>query len=166
MKALIYVALVLAIVPLQSTLWHAVSIGGVRPDLGLIAACLVGFLGGELDGLLLGCVLGFSQDIFSAGELWLNVVTKGGAGFLAGLVGRQVAHLTPIVLFVAVLTVSALSGALVIYTMNLKALDDIWFAVGRILVPQAFFDASIGAGLYWVVQQRISVERFLADDRF
>jgi hypothetical protein len=166
MKAMIYVVLALAVVPLQSTLWHAVSIGGVRPDLGLIAACLVGFLGGELDGLLLGCVLGLSQDIFSAGELWLNVVTKGGAGFLAGLVGRQVAHLTPMVLFVAVLTVSALSGALVIYTMNLKALDDIWFAVGRILVPQAFFDASMGAGLYWVVQQRISVERFLAEDRF
>ncbi len=166
MKAMIYVVLALAVVPLQSTLWHAVSIGGVRPDLGLIAACLVGFLGGELDGLLLGCVLGLSQDIFSAGELWLNVVTKGGAGFLAGLVGRQVAHLTPMVLFVAVLTVSALSGALVIYTMNLKALDDIWLAVGRILVPQAFFDASMGAGLYWVVQQRISVERFLAEDRF
>src|SRR5207344_1137358 len=84
MKALIYGALVLAIVPLQSTLWHAVSIGGVRPDLGLIAACLVGFLGGELDGLLLGCVLGLSQDIFSAGDLWLNMVTKGGAGFLTG----------------------------------------------------------------------------------
>ena len=27
---------------------------GVRPDLGLMAACLVGFLGGELDGLILG----------------------------------------------------------------------------------------------------------------
>lgn len=160
MKPLIYVVLALVIVPLQSTLWHAVSIDGVRPDLGLIAACLVGFLGGELDGLLIGCLLGFSQDIFSAGELWLNLVTKGGAGFLAGVVGRQVAHLTPMVLFIGVLIVSALSGAIVIFSMKLKGLDDIWFAVGRILVPQVFFDALIGAGLYWMVQQRFSVERF------
>lgn len=160
MKALSYVLLALVIVPLQSTLWHAVSIDGVRPDLGLIAACLVGFLGGELDGLLLGCLLGFSQDIFSAGELWLNLMTKGGAGLLAGLVERQVANLTPMVVFVAVLIVSALSGAIVIYAMKLNALDDMWFAAGRILVPQAIFDALIGVGLYWVAQRRFSVERF------
>lgn len=165
MKVVSYVVLALVIVPLQSTLWHAASIDGVRPDLGLIAACLVGFLGGELNGLLLGCLLGFSQDIFSAGELWLNLATKGGAGLLAGLLERQVANLTPMVVFVAVLIVSASSGAIVIAAMKLKALDDMWFAAGRILVPQAVFDASIGAGLYWVAQRRFSVERLFVGER-
>ncbi len=165
MKAMIYVALAVAIVPLQSTLWQAVNIDGIRPDLGLVAACLVGFLAGELDGLLLGCLLGFSQDIFSAGALWLNLVTKGGAGFLAGLVERQVAHLTPMLVFVAVLIVSALSGAIVIVAMKLKAFDDLWFTVGRVVVLQAVFDALMGVGVYWVVQRRFLAERFLAEDR-
>lgn len=166
MKGLLYVALVLMIVPLQATLWNAVSLDGVRPDLPLIAACLVGFLYGEWDGLLLGCLLGLSQNLFSAGELWVDLVTKGGAGLLAGLIDRQVAHLTLMVLFIAVLILSALSGAVAIFAMQLKELDDIWLATGRILVPQAVFDALICVGLYWVTQQRFVAERFFAGRRY
>ena len=85
MKLLLYAALILIVVPIQATLLNHMSVLGVRPDLALIAVCLVGFFGGELDGLLLGIILGWSQDLLSAGDLWVNVVSKGGAGFLAGL---------------------------------------------------------------------------------
>ena len=61
MKFVVYALLAMVVVPLQTTLLHYVSILGVRPDLGLIAACLVGFLGGELDGLILGLILGVSK---------------------------------------------------------------------------------------------------------
>lgn len=81
MKLFLYAGLVVVIAPIQATLLHYVSFFGVRPDLGLVAACLVGFLGGELDGLLLGLLLGYSQDMFSAGDLWVNVVTKGAQVF-------------------------------------------------------------------------------------
>ncbi len=110
MKFLVYVLLALVVVPLQTTLLHYVSIIGVRPDLGLVAACLVGFFGGELDGLILGVILGCSQDMLSAGDLWVNVATKGGAGFLAGLAGRHMAHITPAVLTVGLAIISCLSG--------------------------------------------------------
>lgn len=81
MKFLLYLLLALVVVPFQTTLLHYFSVFGVRPDLGLVAACLVGFLGGELDGLILGLILGCFQDMLSAGDLWINVVTKGAAGF-------------------------------------------------------------------------------------
>ena len=109
MKFVVYALLAMVVVPLQTTLLHYVSILGVRPDLGLIAACLVGFLGGELDGLILGLILGCFQDMLSAGELWINVVTKGGAGFLAGMAGRHMAHITPAVLTVGLVVISCLS---------------------------------------------------------
>ena len=48
MKFLLYLLLALVVVPFQTTLLHYFSIFGVRPDLGLVAACLVGFLGGGL----------------------------------------------------------------------------------------------------------------------
>ena len=81
MRLLLYAVLVLTVVPIQTTLLNHVNILDVRPDLGLIVVCLVGFFGGELDGLLLGIILGWSQDLLSAGELWVNVVSKGGASW-------------------------------------------------------------------------------------
>ena len=54
MKIWIYIALILTVIPLQTTLLHHVTILDVRPDLGLVVVCLVGFFGGEVDGLLIG----------------------------------------------------------------------------------------------------------------
>ena len=59
MKIWIYIALILTVIPLQTTLLHHVTILDVRPDLGLVVVCLVGFFGGEVDGLLIGFILGW-----------------------------------------------------------------------------------------------------------
>ena len=37
-----------------------------------------------------------------------HVVTKGGAGFLAGMAGRHMAHITPAVLTVGLVVISSL----------------------------------------------------------
>ena len=40
--------------------------------------------------------------------------------------------------------------------MNFKQLDDVqmWWMVESIVLPQACFDAVLGAGLYWLLSQR------------
>jgi uncharacterized membrane protein len=162
-KFLLYAVLALMVVPFQTTLLHYVSILGVRPDLGLVAACLVGFLGGELDGLILGLLLGCFQDMLSAGELWINVVTKGGAGFLAGLAGRHMAHLTPGVLAAGLVTISFLSSAVFLYAMNPAGLGEIWVSVRSTVLIQAAFDAAIGAGLYMIFRRRWSGDRMVTE---
>ena len=163
MKFLLYALLALVVVPLQTTLLHYVSILGVRPDLGLVAACLVGFLGGELDGLILGLILGCFQDMLSAGDLWINVVTKGGAGFLAGLAGRHMAHITPAVLTVGLVIISCLSSGVFLYAMNPASIDEIWMGVRSTVLVQAGFDAAIGAGLYVVFRRRWSDDRMVTE---
>ncbi len=95
MKFLLYLLLALVVVPLSNDLAALRECLGVRPDLGLVAACLVGFLGGELDGLILGLVWGVPGHAVRGKSVWINVVTKGGSGFLAGLAGRHMAHITP-----------------------------------------------------------------------
>lgn len=163
MKFLLYALLALVVVPFQTTLLHYVSILGVRPDLGLVAACLVGFLGGELDGLILGLILGCFQDMLSAGDLWINVVTKGGAGFLAGLAGRHMAHITPVVLTVGLVIISCLSSGMFLYAMNPAGIDEIWVGVRSTVLVQAAFDAAIGAGLYFVFRKRWSDDRMVTE---
>ena len=62
--------------------------------------------------------------MLSAGELWINVVTKGGAGFLAGMAGRHMAHITPAVLTVGLVVISCLSSGVFLYAMNPASIDE------------------------------------------
>lgn len=159
MKQVLYLILVFGLVPIQTTVLAYASVGGIRPDLCLVAASLVGFFAGELDGLLLGLALGFVQDLFSAGELWLNLVTKGSAGFLAGMAGRYVANTTTVTALVTVLGLSFLSGTVFLLTVRAGGLTDVFFAIRSVLLPQAVWDAALAAGMYWLLAKRFQREQ-------
>jgi hypothetical protein len=165
MKTLLYAALVLVVVPLQTTLLSHVTVLDVRPDVGLIAVCLVGFLGGELDGLLLGVILGWSQDLLSAGD-WVNVVSKGGAGFLAGLAGRHLAHITPAVLLIGLAVISCVSSLAFVYSMKISDWDVVWHAMYSKVFIQATLDAAVGTAAYWLFMRRSAADAMLAGDRY
>lgn len=157
MKSLLYTGLVVGLIPIQTTVLEHLSVAGVRPDLCLIAASLIGLFGGLSDGMMMGAVLGFEQDLFSAGDTWVNTVTKAAIGLSAGLVGRFVARTTPATVLPMVLGLSVSSGIAFLFVgaggQNTLA------AVRSVLLPQALLDAVIGVGLYWAL-----AERFKKDD--
>ena len=157
MKPLLYVGLVLGLIPIQTTVLEHLSVAGVRPDLCLIAVSLIGLFGGLSDGVKMGVLLGFEQDLFSAGDMWVNAITKAAIGLSAGLVGRYVARTTPATVLPMVLGLSVSSGIAFLfagaggqYTLT---------AVRTVLLPQAVFDSMVAIGLYWVL-----AERFRKDD--
>jgi hypothetical protein len=158
-KFVIYVILVLLLVPLQTTLLPHLSVWNVKPDLGLVAAVLVGLFAGELEGLLVGLAIGWVLNLFSAGELWLSLLTNGGAGLLAGFLGRQVSHMTSISLGLGLLLVSLVSGAFA--ALNFQHFDgsQMWWMIESIVFPQACFDGVVGGALYWILSQRFDVIR-------
>lgn len=149
MRFAIYTALIFGIVPLQTTLLPYVSVGGIRPDLGLIAVVLVGLFGTEVEALLVGLALGFAQDLFSAGGPWVNMTTKAAVGFVAGVVGKNLANLTPIAVFVPTLCLSIGAGMVLLLeargTDVLAIIDGLQF----VLLPQALLDAVIASLLCW-----------------
>jgi uncharacterized membrane protein len=159
MKYLFYLILVLLLVPLQTTLLPHLSVWNIKPDLGLVAAALVGLFAGELEGLLVGLAIGWVLSLFSAGELWFSLLTNGGVGLLAGFLGRQVSQVTSISLGVGLLLVSLATGFFA--AMNFKQLDvsQMWWMVESIVLPQACFDGVVGAGLYWLLSQRFDLTR-------
>lgn len=155
MKPAIYLLLVLGLVPAQTSLLPQWDILGVRPDLCLVAACLIGLLNGGIEGLLMGLTLGFVQDLFSAGGWGLNLATKGAAGLGAGLLARQMAHPTPRAAGLAVLGLSLGSAALFLLAVKVgKGLAIPLLTVGTVALPQALLDATLGAGLYWLLTMR------------
>lgn len=164
MKFLFYFVLVLLLVPMQTTLLPHLSVWNIKPDLGLVAAALIGLFAGELEGLLVGLTIGWVLNLFSAGELWLSLLTNGGVGLLAGFLGRQVSQVTPFSLGGMVLLVSLVSGLLAV--INFKGLDlsQMWWMAESIVVPQACFDGAAGAGFYWLLSRRFDLTR-LRNDR-
>lgn len=157
MKPLLYVGLVLGVVPIQTTVLDHLSVAGVRPDLCLVAVSLIGFFGGLADGVLMGVLLGFEQDLFSAGEAWINLTTKAVIGLSAGVVGRYVARATPVTVFPMVLGLSVCSGIAFLFAG--AGGQGTLAAVRSVLLPQAMFDTAVGMGLYWIL-----AERFRKDD--
>ena len=163
MKFLLYLILVLLLVPLQTTLLPHLSVWNIKPELGLVAATFVGLFAGEMEGLLVGLAIGWVLSLFSAGELWLSLLTNGGVGLFTGFLGRQVSQVTSISLGVGLLLVSSVSGLLAV--ANFKNLDmpQMWGMVESIVLPQACFDGAVGAGLYWLLSQRFDVTRLRAE---
>jgi hypothetical protein len=165
MKTLVYFAVIVGLVPIQSVLLTHISLWGVKPDLGFVAVCLIGLFGGELDGLLVGFALGWAMSLFSAQELISGAVLKGAAGFIAGLAGRQVVYLTPVVLVIGLLVVSCLTGLVTPLALKLSPQQDVWWALQTVVLPQACLDAVIGGAIYWLMWSRFNIEQLMSDFR-
>ena len=165
MKALLYTVLIVGLVPLQTILLPYLSVWNVKPDVGLVAVCFVGLLAGELDGLLVGLAVGWAMSLFSAGDLLTGMVTKGGVGFFAGLAGRQIAQVTPMVLIVGLLAASCLTGLWTAFSLKPNDEQDMWWALRAIILPQACFDAAVGGAVYWMVWNRFDLERLVSEQR-
>lgn len=165
MKILAWVALIAALVPIQSVLLPHARVWGVTPDLGLIAVCLAGVLGGELQGLLVGLALGLALSLFSAADPVSGMMMKGAVGYVAGLAGRHVVYLSPVILAVGILVTSCLAGLITASLLKLSEQQDLWWAVRTVVLPQAVLDAVVGAVVYWVAWSRLNVERWMAEYR-
>jgi hypothetical protein len=165
MKALIYFAVIVGLVPVQSILLSHFSLWGVKPDLGFVAVCLIGLIAGEFDGLMVGLALGWAMSLFSAQDLISGVVLKGTAGFISGLAGRQVVYLSPLVLVAGLLVVSCLAGLITPFALNLSAQQDWWWAVRTVVLPQACLDAVIGGLIYWLMWSRLNIEQLMSESR-
>jgi len=165
MKTLSYLLLITALVSVQSVLLPHLSLWGVKPDLGFVAVCLIGLLGGELEGLLFGLVLGWAMSLYSAQDVLSAVVIKGAVGFVAGLAGRQVAFLTPIVLVLGLLGISCVVSLITPLVLRLSEQQDLWWALWAIVLPQAVLDAVIGGAVYWFISNYLSLEQWGSEYR-
>lgn len=166
MKILVYGCIIAAVVAAHTTLLSYISVWGVTPDVGLVAVCFIGLLAGELEGLVVGLLLGWVMSLFSATDLAASMVAKGTVGFLAGLAGRQMAQVTPVVLVSGLVVASTLSSLLTIWSLKPNDQQDIWWMIRTILVPQACFDAVVGGFCYWLIWSRLNLDRLAEGQEF
>lgn len=152
MKIGLFFSLIFLLVPLQVTVLGSVSPFGIRPDLCLVAACLVGFLTGQIQGFALGFLLGFVQDLFSASDLWLNTITKSGVGFFSGLLVKNLANTASHSVFLIMAIFSVFSGVVFLVSARVGMdISEVLHGFPTILLPQAFFDGLVALGVHWAI---------------
>ena len=154
MYLIFYVSLLLLLVPIQVTLLAHISPWGIRPDLCLVATCLLGFLGGKKKGCTAGIGLGFVQDLFSGGAGIVNLFTKGLAGFLSGLIAKTLSNTTAQAIFLPTFLLSCASSLIALFSARPQTN---WFLmlqeIRTILFPQALLDALLAFGMYWILSK-------------
>lgn len=143
MRYLVYMFIVISIAPFLSIFGEKVAIFGVKPDIGLVAVYLIGFLYGEIDGLIMGILIGFVMDSFAPNQLGINLLAKSLTGCLAGYLGRVI--LNPLFNPGIIMTLSLLSGILTLSILQITTgRINISGAITGIVLPQAVYDALIG----------------------
>lgn len=94
MRLLVYLMLAILVTPLQMTLLDEIAIYGIKPDLALLATYAVALVYGEADGVGLGVLLGWTQDLFAGTVMGVHLVPLAIAGLIAGIMGRAIINLT------------------------------------------------------------------------
>jgi len=86
--------ILLSIIPIQSIFLEKLRIAGVKPDLALVFVFIQGWVRGEKAGLYWGLAMGGLSDFFSIGVLGVAFALKGAVGYVSGLLGGSMLHLS------------------------------------------------------------------------
>lgn len=156
MKTAWYIGILLLLIPLQATILGSLSPFGLQPDLCLIAVCLIGYWAGRTEGLIMGFILGFSQDLFSAGNGWINTVTKPGVGILSAILARNMANSAAHSIFLPMLVFSIFSGVIFFVSSRTGvSFGEILYGFQAVLLPQALLDSLLAVGINWIITRRL-----------
>ncbi|MBD3304768.1 rod shape-determining protein MreD [candidate division KSB3 bacterium] len=107
---------------LQTTVFHLIQIGGVKPDLVLILVVYFGLTKGSDIGCVSGFAFGLIEDMFSGMSLGANALTKTIVGFLCGFSGKHL-YTQSLVTHILCVGVSTIIDVLLLFSIHGFLLD-------------------------------------------
>lgn len=155
MKPRVYFIIFLLIIPFQASLLNPISIAGIKPDLGLALLFLIGLITGPVEGTLAGMALGLVQDIGSGSALGLAGITRGLAGFSAGLLGSRILDYKSPSNSIFLAVFALLEGVIIAGFMQVFYGSVSFFRLlgGRIL-PQAVYTGLLGFAILEILNRK------------
>jgi rod shape-determining protein MreD len=117
MRPLVWGLVLVLFLVLQATVLPLVAIGGVRPDIMLIATISTGLLLGREHGVGLGFFAGLLQDLASGNVFGLNLLAKTTVGYMSGLMERKVFKENILLPLLAVMLGTALHSAVSLFIL-------------------------------------------------
>jgi cell shape-determining protein MreD len=145
------ILLSLTVVLAQATFSTVLSVKGIQPDLCFVLACVTGYLSGEYKGLRIGLIVGLFQDLLAPGGIGLNMMLKGLAGGLAGMMTHTVSTVTGPAILLVTLALS-LGCGLASLVVAYPVVDTLvlLYAFSSMLLPHACYNSILTLGVFWL----------------
>jgi len=158
LNAVILMALVIA----HTLLADLVALGGITPDLPLVAVVFIALRYGQIPGTLAGFGTGLAFDLLSSGDgvMGLSALAKTVAGFLAGYFYSETKaqQLLGGYEFVILVGATALVHNILYFVVLLQGTDIGWnLAILRYGIPSALYTAAAALIPMFIVSRRSSV---------
>ena len=137
---------------LQSTVFPAISMGGVVPNIFIIIASTYGFMRDETEGLLAGFFCGILCDVFYGNILGFYALLYMMIGFINGKFSR-IFYPEDIKLPMAVITLSELSFSTVCYILLFLLngrFNVLWYFM-HLILPELIYTILVTLVLYPVI---------------
>ena len=137
---------------LQSTVFPAISMGGVVPNIFIIIASTYGFMRDETEGLLAGFFCGILCDVFYGNILGFYALLYMMIGFINGKFSR-IFYPEDIKLPMALITLSELSFSTVCYILLFLLngrFNVLWYFM-HLILPELIYTILVTLVLYPVI---------------
>ena len=137
---------------LQSTVFPAISMGGVVPNIFIIIASTYGFMRDETEGLMAGFFCGILCDVFYGNILGFYALLYMMIGFINGKFSR-IFYPEDIKLPMALITLSELSFSTVCYILLFLLngrLNVLWYFM-HLILPELIYTILVTLVLYPVI---------------
>lgn len=134
---------------LQTTLFAMFSIGGIRPNLLIIAVASIGFLGGKKTGIYTGFFSGLLIDVCFRSIYGANALLYMYIGYLCGLL-KKVLFPKDIKLPLLFIAVSDLAYNILHYFFYFlfRGKFDLFYYIGNIILPEVVYTSIMACVLY------------------
>ncbi len=152
----VYVTFII-IAALQAVLGDCLSVWGIKPSLMLVAVYAFSITESGPAGILYGAFAGFLDDCLSGGYIGLFASGYALVGYLAGRAGKKWFNIGESANFAGIFALSLVNGvytALLVGTV--RGESDILYKILRFGLPQALYNALVGAFLLWLFRSRLS----------
>lgn len=154
---LIYSAVALICIFLQSELFSCIEIFNAKPDLLILLVVLSGLKSDWKNGIAAGLVLGFWLDLWTGGYFGMNMVVYGLIGGACGVLGTRFPDRTYEGYFFTIVAMTLFAGFLSLTVFNLLGADmPIGQSIAGIIFPMTFYTALISflcLPLVWVYRR-------------
>jgi rod shape-determining protein MreD len=145
MKPWVYLVILLLLDPFQASLFNPLSIGGIKPDLGLALLFIIGLITGPVEGTFAGMGIGLIQDIGSASLIGFTGLSRGMLGLLAGLLGRRVLDIDNPAIILFLVAFSIAEGIFVtLFLQTTYGAVPFFSLLARRIVPRALYTGLLG----------------------
>jgi rod shape-determining protein MreD len=151
-----FILVFLAAAVLQVSLGDLISIYGIKPSLTLITVYALSVTASEGKGLMYGAAGGFIEDCLSGGLVGLFLSGYAIVGYLAGKAGKRLFNVGESANFTGIFVLSLIQGVYTALVMSAFIGGyGVFGAVARFALPQALYNAAVGAFMLWVFKGQV-----------